>query len=116
MNVLLIEDDAPLAHTLAALLRPLAKKIIVSGTLERARHELDKPNGFDVVFIDINLPDSDAATTTQIIDQIKRTGRRAVMITASHSDMDKYAEICGADACFYKWDVDFVEKLVKQLR
>lgn len=115
MNVLLIEDYEPLAHVIAAMLRPIAKKVKVTETLSAARTELEKPNGFDVVFLDINLPDSNAQRLAEIVRAIKRTGRKVVMMTGSHLDMDEFAKHCGADACFYKWDVDFTDKLKRSL-
>lgn len=117
MNVLIIEDDLPLANVLAAMIRKFANRVIVAGTLGAARATLEKPNGFDVVFLDLNLPDSAANPTIQAIKWIRGTGRKVVVITGSdHPSITNYIALCGADGCFHKHDPDFVDKVIAQLK
>lgn len=116
MNVLIVEDYAPLTFVLGALMRKLAQRVEIAHTLEEGMAWLARKNGFHLVLLDLGLPDSTQEQTIEAIRRIKTTGRRVVVITGSDwRHVEDQAKECGADACFYKNDPEFLESLTKQL-
>lgn len=116
MNILIVEDDAPMALIIAALLRPIAKKIETATTLRDAFTFLVPRHGFEAVLLDLNLPDSLPCDTLEAIRKIKETGTKVIVMTgAAVADLQAVAEARGADACFYKGNSEFVAWLKQRL-
>lgn len=113
MNVLIIDDDAPWANLAAVMLRKVASKIRVAGTWKDALDTIAKPNGYDVVMVDLNLPDSGAETTLRRVAEIKCTGRKVVLMTGA--DVTEYMKDIaiqfGAEDLLYKGALDFPDKV-----
>lgn len=113
MNVLIIDDDLPWAELAAVILRTVADRIKISTTYADAQATIRKPNGFDVVMLDMNLPDSPANETLQHLGEIKATGRKIVVMTGADVDdfMRQAAKQCGAEDLLYKGDIHFADKI-----
>lgn len=111
MNVLVVDDDPTMALLIAATLRALAKRIEVTSTFAEAKLWL-KRCGFDVVLLDIGLPDSFAEDTVTRVSEMKETGAKVVIITAAWPPWTTVTpESSGADDVIYKGDADMLEKL-----
>jgi DNA-binding NtrC family response regulator len=113
MNVLIVDDDPRWSNIAAAMLRPVAGKIRMAETFMQAKVEIDKPNGFDVVLLDLTLPDSVAAQTVDRIPEINATGRKVVVITGQPvtEALRDAVKACGALDCLYKGSVDLALEL-----
>ncbi len=55
-NILIVDDEMIIRHSLQEMLRRLRYKVAVAESLEEAEGKL-KGDGFDVVFLDLRLPD-----------------------------------------------------------
>lgn len=83
MRVLIIDDDAPWAELASVMLRKVADRIKIAATWAEAMVSIVKPNGFDVVLVDLNLPDSPADKTLINIELINASGRKVVLMTGA---------------------------------
>lgn len=113
MNVLIVDDDVPWSNIAAAMLRPVTGNVRMAETFKDAKRQIEKPNGFDVVLLDLTLPDSLAWETIEHIPEINKTGRKVVVVTGQPVD-DKLRDIAkkhGALDCLYKGSVRLAEDL-----
>jgi DNA-binding NtrC family response regulator len=113
MNVLIVDDDAPWSNIAAAMLRGVAGKIRMAESYRDAKVQIDKPNGFDVVLLDLTLPDSMPAQTVDRIPEINATGRKVVIVTGQPvtEALREAVKKCGALDCLYKGSVSLAEDL-----
>lgn len=113
MNVLIIDDDAPWSNLAAALLRPVVGNVRLAETYKDAKIQIDKPNGFDVVLLDLTLPDSLPAQTVERIPEINATGRKVVVVTGQPVDerLREAVKKCGALDCLYKGSTTLAAEL-----
>lgn len=112
MNVLIIEDDERWADLCSVLLRPVTARVRVADTYAGAQQTLARPNGFDVVVLDLDLPDSPPEFTLRRIRDIANSGRKVVVVSGRPvEEIEFSAKAAGAVGCFYKGDIDFVDKL-----
>lgn len=113
LNVLIVDDHPYWAHIAAAILRPVTSRIQFAVTWAEALAKIDKKNGFDVVILDLGLPDSMAEETLERIKIIKKSGRKVVLATGAWPPGAAITpENCDADGVIYKGDVDMAQKLV----
>lgn len=113
MNVLIVDDHPHWAYIAAAILRPVTSKIQFAVTWAEAMGKIDKKNGFDVVMLDLGLPDSMPEETLERINIIKKSGRKVVLMTGAWPPGTGITpENCNADGVIYKGDVDMAKKLV----
>ncbi len=111
MNVLIVEDDAPMALLIGATLRSLASKIEVAPTFRAAKEWLEKLK-FNLVLVDLALPDSDAVETLSRISELKSPGTKVVILTGAWPPSFRLMpHETGADALIYKGDVDMNDRL-----
>jgi DNA-binding NtrC family response regulator len=113
MNVLIVDDDVPWSNIAAAMLRPVTGNVRMAETFKDAKRQIDKPNGFDVVLLDLTLPDSLAWETIEHIPEINKTGRKVVIVTGQPVD-DTLRDIGkkhGALDVLYKGSVRLAEDL-----
>lgn len=118
MSVLIVEDDLPMAEVIAALLRPtvLVKEVVIKATMQAAL-DLLATHKFDVVLLDLDLPDSLTARTLRTVRKIKELGPKVVVMSGLFAaDLTEVAQLWGADASFYKGNADFVAGLKKLLK
>lgn len=113
LNVLIVDDDEPWANVAAALLRPVARRVRIAGTYADALKTIRAPNGFDVVMLDLTLPDSSPGESLARIPAILETGRQVVVMTGQEVDehLVLTAKRAGAVDVLYKADMNFANKL-----
>lgn len=113
MNVLVIDDNAPWAELCAVLLRKVASRVRIALTYQEALETLGKPNGYDVVMLDLDLPDSPPSYTIERIQEIRGSGRKVVVMTGVNvtDDMRDKMKTRGANDCLYKGDLAVADKL-----
>jgi CheY-like chemotaxis protein len=113
LNVLIVDDHPQWVCIASTILRPVTSRIQVAATWAEALLKIEKPNGFDVVMLDLGLPDSPAQNTLERINTIKRSGRKVVLVTGCWPPGTAITpENCNADGVLYKGDVNMAEKLV----
>jgi DNA-binding response OmpR family regulator len=99
MRVLLVEDDPDLAEIVALGLRNEAYAVDVAGTYAAAE-ELLGTTTYDVVCLDLGLPDGDGLTLVRRAsdDPLLRRPRRCLVLTARDAVADRVAGLdAGAD-------------------
>jgi DNA-binding response OmpR family regulator len=113
MNVLVIDDNASWAELCAVLLRKVASKIRIAHTYTDALKTLALPNGYDVVMLDLDLPDSPPSFTVDRIDEIRGSGRKVVVMTGVDvtDDMRARMKAHGANDCIYKGSLRLADEL-----
>lgn len=102
----LIVEDVKIAQKMAVMeLAPLHMDIDVAGTGAQALELLSEVR-YDLVFMDLGLPDMDGLTITQVIrnmDQERGSHTTVVALTAHTADKyRKRSEEVGVDAFFSK--------------
>lgn len=112
MNVLIVDDDGCWAALCSVLLRPVTTRVRVADTYAGAQKTLARPNGFDVVVLDLDLPDSPPDFTLRRIRSISDSGRKVVVVSGRPIEEIAFsAKAAGAVGCLYKGDMLFAEKL-----
>lgn len=113
MNVLIVDDHVPWSNIAAAMFRGVADRVIMVETMREAKERIDRPNGFDVVLLDLTLPDSVPAQTIEQIPSIIATGRKVVVVTGQPvtDALRQAVQGFGARACLYKGSVTLAEEL-----
>lgn len=94
-SVMILEDDRDLAEGIRLALADDDLDFTLCGTMREARNTL-KVRGFDLLIIDINLPDGNGL---QFCEEIRKTSRTAIlMLTARDTELDVVAGLeSGAD-------------------
>ena len=85
-HVLIVDDEEDICFLLAALLRQLGYTTECAHTLKDGIAKLADQSPFDIVFLDLNLPDG---LGYRIIPEIKRSNQatKVVMISAHDSTL-----------------------------
>ena len=109
--MLLVEDDAALRESVAALLREEGAEVMEVDTLAAARRALRQ--GFDLVLLDHILPDGFGSDLCRTMRAERQGARPACVLFSALHDVERIARDAGADAWFAKpFDVfDFLAKL-----
>ena len=116
MKILIVEDNAPFALALQAVLQRLSPKARIVDTLEAAFSELSPPAKVDTVVLDLTLPDAGPHQTLDAIKKMKEIGARVIVMTGNTpADLKEEIEQSGASACFCKTDPDFVASLREEI-
>lgn len=103
-RVLLVEDSSTYVFALRKILTTLGASVVVVGTLNAARLELARER-FDVVLLDLNLPDSSGLETLQ--DVLSTYDLPTVVITSNEDRHTATAAIlAGADDYLVKGPLD----------
>lgn len=111
MNVLVVDDNPPMALLIAATLRGLAERIEVATTFYAAKEWLQKA-AFQLVLLDLGLPDSFPEQTIERVSEMRVGKAKVVLITGSWPPNARQTpETTGADAVIFKGDGQFREKL-----
>lgn len=100
MRILIVEDNALHLKVLAELLQPFdAYPIATTESLIGMRKATQQVK-FDVVVLDVFLPDSDADRSLQAVAELRRQNEDLAIIVTSgqlHDNLDKRAVQFGAD-------------------
>jgi CheY-like chemotaxis protein len=113
VQILVVEDNEFVANALAAVLRPIARKIELAHSLDEARQKILR-NGFTTVTLDLDLPDSVPEKTMEAIPELKRhrSVNCVIVISGSISEEEiAKAKQHGADGFLLKTDPKLIDKL-----
>ncbi len=117
MNILIIEDVEPYAFLLAALVKGASNRVEIAHTMADGWKWLNGKNGFDVVVLDLWLPDSSVSETLGEIQKIKKTGRKVVIVSGRlTAEAEKTALDLGADGCISKGNPEIKAELARFTR
>ncbi len=104
VRVLVVEDDEQVAHVIAAVIAKEADEVIMAGTMRRAWFEVNRAT-FDLVLLNLHLPDSSLANSINSIRALLAAGaHRVVIVTAADVDAElvAYANDAGASSVISK--------------
>ena len=96
-DVLIVDDEKEICFLLAALLKQMGYNTDYAYSLEEGAEKLSGGGGFDIVFLDLNLPDG---LGYKLIPEIKQVNQNAhvVMISAHDSILQRIkSETQGVD-------------------
>lgn len=105
MKVLIVEDQAPVSDMLRRYVEPIAREVVVASTMDEALHAIETRPPFDLITLDLNLPDSTTLESVARIKEIhdKNDGGFVVVITGMLGvEARKQVEEAGADGFFQK--------------
>lgn len=87
-DVLIVDDEKEICFLLAAFLKQMGYNTDYAYSLEEGAEKLATNNGFDIVFLDLNLPDG---LGYKLIPQIKQSNHdsRVIMISAHDSTLQR---------------------------
>lgn len=108
MKVLIVEDQPMIALLLKRYLTPLACEVQIAESKEQARRLLLEARDFDLVTLDLNLPDSNAQQTLADLRSLRGDNQKLVIIVISGVMNMRHAEeifAAGADGFMSKEDV-----------
>lgn len=114
MNILIIEDQSPEAYLLASLCEGNSRRVEMAATIPEAWERLSDEE-FDIVFLDLTLPRSNAFETLDEVPAIKRKSRCVIVTGNQNPALLQRATELGADAYLMKHDPDFADKVLAQL-
>jgi CheY-like chemotaxis protein len=113
-NVLIIEDDAPMAFVIASTMRLCCDRVDISGTLANAFERL-KIRNYTLALLDLSLPDSGPTRSFCAVKDLLLAGaKRVVIITGADltPELHQNARVAGAEAILSKGDAaTFFRKL-----
>jgi CheY-like chemotaxis protein len=107
-RILIVEDAPEMAKLLVRYLQPVAREIIVAESMEHAFAVINQVNPFDIVTLDLNLPDSRTEETRDKIREIKRINPDALVVVITGVVRPEEQEriiAAGADGYVYKVDI-----------
>ncbi len=102
MRVLIIEDDPSTAAIVRRHLLAITEDIVVASDHAQAKAELDKRKPFDVITLDLCLPDSVPEETIKRIKEIKAYHPDCLLVVVSGYNMEAEALRGGADGFMSK--------------
>lgn len=98
-RMMIVEDHSAFAQALKLVLGP-DTRISLARTLEEGRAMVGTAEPFDVVVLDLSLPDG---VGTELIPEIReRNPRTSVVVLSAREDVDEVASEAGADAAMHK--------------
>lgn len=112
MKVLLVDDDEKWTCIAMNMIGDVARRIYTATTMAEAKERISQPNHFDVVILDLALPDSAPRETIETIPWILKSGRRAVIVSGFVNDeLRALAQSKGAADCLFKGSTQFAREL-----
>jgi DNA-binding NarL/FixJ family response regulator len=98
-RMMIVEDHSAFAQALELVLGP-GTRISLARTLEEGRALIQTGEPFDVVVLDLSLPDGQG---TELVPEIrKRHPRTRVVVLSAREDVGEVASEAGADAAIPK--------------
>ena len=98
-RMMIVEDHSAFAQALELVLGPDIR-ISLARTLEEGRAMMGSGEPFDVVVLDLSLPDGEG---TELIPEIReRHPRTSVVVLSAREDVGEVAAKAGADAAIPK--------------
>lgn len=104
MRVLIVEDDPDVAVLIVQYLGTIAESIVVAPNMQAALAEIEAVEPFDLVTLDLSLPDSAPEQTKKKIAHIKSINPHCllVVITGMPGETEAAAVEAGADGFMFK--------------
>ena len=98
LSVLLVEDEGPLATAWSRYLEMMGVRVYAARTLRDAAAQLDaaqwKQRRYQVVLLDLNLPDGDGETLLPALERLRPAPRIAVL--SGHLTSHRVVELAGS--------------------
>lgn len=97
-TILVIDDQSDMGWIMSRILNEQGHKVIVSRSGKEGLRKLNERKDFDLVFLDIKLPDLNGL---DVLEQIKKTSphTKVIIVTAFGSpEVKQKALVCGASA------------------
>lgn len=112
-TILVIDDQSDMGWIMSRILNEQGHKVIISRSGKEGLRKLTERKDFDLVFLDIKLPDLNGL---DVLEQIKKTCpyTKVIIITAFGSpEVKQKALVCGASAFLDKpIQIDEMTRLV----
>ncbi len=109
MRILIVEDSPELARIIARYCKNIAREVIIAEDMTHAWAEIRKAEPFDLITLDLNLPDSGIESTLQRIHEIKQEKPDAlVVVVTGVVRPEEEAKIISAGADGYMHKLDFM--------
>lgn len=108
-KILIIEDDYKWAYLLGAIMRPVAIRVDVAGSMAEANSRLQSRT-YDLVLLDLRLPDSQPEETILQINPMRARAKKIILITAYPPDAYELGDAI-IDGCVSKCDFEIASKL-----
>lgn len=108
MRILIVEDSPELARMIARYVQGIAREVIIAESMAHALSELHKADPYDIVTLDLNLPDSSIDETLMRIMEIKTTNPNCLLVVITGVVRpEEQARImsAGADGYMHKLDI-----------
>ncbi len=114
-NVLLVEDDPDLRATLAEALQVEGYRVFTARTLAEVRLFLERPPGvdFDLLLLDLGLPDGEGAT---ILPLVRRNLRLPVLVISATESEGRKIDLLDAGADDYLVKPFSIGELLARMR
>ena len=87
-SVLVVDDDVPVAESIAFALRSLGYRAVAAGGADEAMDRIGK-KGFDAVLLDVRMPGTDGI---EVLRRIRRGDRRTVVLMLTAVEDEKVAQ------------------------
>jgi DNA-binding NarL/FixJ family response regulator len=99
--VIIVEDHSAFAQALELVLGQVdGMEVALARTLEEGRALIRDSQSFDVVVLDLTLPDGEG---TELIDELRQSHPETpVAVLSAREDVDEVASKAGADAAIPK--------------
>lgn len=94
-NVLIIDDEKPIAKALEAKLKSAGFTVTISDNGEEGMHQLAK-NSFSVVLLDILMPVMNGWTVLETLKQMKSNAKVIVITNSGQEEDENKAKELGA--------------------
>lgn len=108
MRILIVEDSPELAKLIARYVSGMAREVIIAESMAEADAIIHRADPFDLVTLDLNLPDSRIEDTIAKIKDIKKTNPNGLLVVITGvvrpEDQARVKE-GGADGYIYKVDI-----------
>lgn len=106
LNILFIEDDYTVAQSYSRLLelKVVAAHIIVANTLQTAKEFLETISDWDIILLDLNLPDSKGYATLKWVHEHYPKIPVVVMTAHDEEDLELTCIRMGAQDCVSKFE------------
>jgi CheY-like chemotaxis protein len=106
LNILFVEDDHAVASSYSRLieLKVIAAYVIIANTLQAAKEFLETVSGWDIILLDLNLPDSKGTATLKWIRDHYPKIPVVVMTAHSEEDLELTCIRMGAQDCVSKFE------------
>ncbi len=113
MHVLIVEDYGHAALLMAGLCELAGAKTEIAGAMQEAKGKFAEQRRYDLIFLDLQLPDSSPIESLQELPELKSNAR--VVVVTGYDSPELRTAAGSADGYLLKDDPDFANKVMAQL-